>query len=72
MCERIHARCLSYEEKRGMPGRQTPCEIAWSGVNSFIASSWDRGTICFVCETGAGSTWIAEGAMVGVVKFVDV
>jgi hypothetical protein len=46
-----------------MPGRQTPCDMACSGVNSFFASSLDRGTSCLDCAAGAGSTWIAEGAM---------
>jgi hypothetical protein len=65
MCDSIHARCLSYEEKSGILGRQTPCEMACNGVSSFVASSADRGTTCLDCGTGAGSTWIAEGAMLG-------
>lgn len=50
-----------------MPGRQTPCEMAWSGVSSFVASSLDLGTSCFVGGIGVGSGVIAEGAMVGMV-----
>jgi hypothetical protein len=64
MCDSIHARCLSYEEKSGIPGRQTPCDMACNGVNSFFASSLDRGTTSLDCTMGVGSTWVAEGAMV--------
>lgn len=61
---RIHARSLSWDEKRGMPGKQTPCEMACKGVFSFVESSF-RGTSCFVVSVDVGWTATAEGAIIG-------
>jgi len=47
-----------------MPGRQTPCEIAWRGVSSFVGFSFDFGMSCFDSGVEDGSTGIAEGAIV--------
>lgn len=63
MWERIHARCLSNEEKRGTLGRHTPWDMACSGVNSLDASCLECGTSCLDCGVGVASAGMAEGAM---------
>lgn len=47
-----------------MSGRQTPCEMACSGVSSFVGVSFDLGTSCFDSGVEIGSVGIAEGAIV--------
>jgi hypothetical protein len=63
MCESIHARCLSWSEKSGMPGRQTPCEMAWRAVFSL---GWPSvpALPCLDCGDGTASTETADGAIV--------
>lgn len=51
-----------------MPGRQTPCEMAWRGVSSFVGFSFDLGMSCFDSSVEVDSMGIADGAIVAYVR----